>query len=86
MRETRSFKAKFPGKCSVCGEEYTIDAWLHYVGDRVAHDYCHAPPQYRDSEDVREAERREPSYRVRGRRNHEKRCGTCHLIHAGECP
>lgn len=83
MRESRSFQAQFPGRCNLCGDEYKSGDWLHYVGRTVAHDYCHGEPIYREHEEERD---RSQPFIVKGRRNHEKRCSTCFLTHAGDCP
>lgn len=84
MSESRSFQAKWPGRCGICNEEYKTGDWLHFVGvSTVAHDYCHSrnyePPS------CEERDRSQP-FVVKGRRNHEKRCGTCGYTHAGDCP
>lgn len=81
-----SFQAKYPGRCGICGDEYQKGDWVKYtahgLGKLLAHDFCHSWNETR--EDHLEPER-VSSYTVRGRRNHEKPCGTCFLTHAGDC-
>lgn len=100
--ESKPFEAKYGGVCGApsCGLSISKGEMVHFIGEYgkgiLAHEHCHstdgpAPEDEGDwhgdgpylrprlSEDA-------GSYRVRGRRTHEKPCGTCFLVHAGECP
>jgi hypothetical protein len=80
------FKAKWSGVCGVCGISYNKNEFLHYVNNKVAHEFCHSP----DGSDFERQVSghgyyRSEEYRVKGKRNHEKPCASCGLTHAGEC-
>lgn len=91
MRESRTFTVTFGFKCQLCFEWVPRDSQAHYVGDKIAHDYCHEDRDGRAFKHATERpadfgyEKPEPTCVVKGRRNHEKSCADCGLIHAGEC-
>jgi hypothetical protein len=91
MSESRCFTAEFGGQCQLCGKWVERDTQAHFVNEKFAHDYCHEDRDGRAFKHCPEKpedfgyEKPEPTFVVRGRRNHEKSC-ECGLIHAGECP
>lgn len=87
MTESRCFTVEFGGKCQLCGEWVPKGSQAHYVGDKFAHNYCHQEPNgkaYINSREDFGYEPTEPTYTVKGLRNHEKKCD-CGITHAGEC-
>lgn len=79
------FIAKYDGNCGVCGFGFEKGEDCHYVNGKAAHGYCRsvdAGGSFGDSNG--QSGQREPSWRVTGQRNHEKKCD-CGLTHAGEC-
>lgn len=91
------FEAKYGGTCGICGLTVEKGETAHYVGPYgsgvFAHEHCWLTegPIGDEGDGVGGGkyvgERGNgAAYRVRGARNHEKRCSTCFLTHAGECP
>jgi hypothetical protein len=77
------FEAKYDGQCKGCDFPINKGDYCHYSNDSVCHVGCEV-----DQEPERIYESvatRQRDGNVRGRRDHEKPCGTCGLTHAGEC-
>ncbi|QNJ59307.1 hypothetical protein SEA_MRMIYAGI_94 [Mycobacterium phage MrMiyagi] len=98
---SKSFEAKYPGQCAMasCRKPIHKGEMVLFVNDRIAHERCcpigglgpydptpDLPGDWHGDTDY-EITRVEGDYIVTGRRNHEKPCKKCFLIHAGEeCP
>ena len=99
-----SWKARADSICSVCPASIFKGDEVHLVQGRVAHVSCHATDSRQrefngfsiDLADVnlakysRDYREDEPTFVVRGKRNHERKCTECFMVHAGkpgdDCP
>jgi hypothetical protein len=86
-----SFAAKYNGRCPGCGTRIRVGDECEYAGSRVVHEGCADPATalVRVTEsfglyDGQDGDR-EPEPVIIGRRNHQRLCGACNTIHAGEC-
>jgi hypothetical protein len=86
-----SFTARFRGWCNGCQTKIEIGDECDRDRGKVVHRGCASTafdPAFDDrslSNTERDHDNQEPPYVVINRPNHERRCGGCHLIHAGEC-
>lgn len=82
-----TFAAKYNGWCPGCGTKIRAGDEVDYARNKVVHAGCantrldpfDTPGAPRDHDD------HEPQPVITGRRNHQRRCGDCNTIHAGEC-
>ncbi|ACI06540.1 hypothetical protein SEA_GIUSEPPE_81 [Mycobacterium phage Giuseppe] len=94
-----TWAARYDSVCSVCPHPIFKGDPVHKVHNKVAHEECHALDERggfgldvsgieQERLDGRYGKGYEdrPSYTVRGRRKHERKCSECFQIHAGECP
>lgn len=80
-----SFAAKYNGWCPACNTRIRAGDEVDYAGSRVVHETCAGFGAKFDPFDDRPETDREPEPVITGRRNHQRRCGDCNTIHAGEC-
>lgn len=78
-----TFVARYNGRCSGCGTRIRVGDEVDYIGSRVVHEGCRVA--YADWQATEPDDDLEPQPVVTGRRNHQKLCGECNTIHAGEC-
>ncbi|PKQ59742.1 hypothetical protein B5566_02555 [Mycobacterium sp. MHSD3] len=85
-----SFQARYPGWCTGCDSPIHRGDECTYEASVVIHDRCNTTGSTfnRRDDDAGfdcEPEEREPQPVITGRRNHQRHCPDCHLVHAGEC-
>ena len=81
-----TFAAQYQGWCSGCNTKIRVGDEVEYNRrHRLVHVGCDVPAVGDDPFDPPGDVRRSPEAIIRGRRNHQRRCADCHLVHAGEC-
>lgn len=82
-----SFPAKYNGWCPGCNTPIRVGDECDYAGRKVVHEGCAPARISSDPFDVPfgDDDDREPEPVIIGRRNHQKLCGDCNTVHAGEC-